>query len=95
MDDRYLGAKTSDPTVDNDGNPLQMGAKYWFYNPADPLQNKMKVYDLGLGVWVNDSFVPTSHTGMSNLDSDDHLQYLTVQRMNTALAFKLNFYGGQ
>jgi hypothetical protein len=42
FDDRYLGAKASDPTVDNDGNPLLAGATYWnttssvlkFYNGA-------------------------------------------------------------
>lgn len=29
FDDRYLGAKASDPTVDNDGNALITGALYW------------------------------------------------------------------
>ena len=29
FDDRYLGAKATDPTTDNDGNPLQTGALYW------------------------------------------------------------------
>ena len=29
FDDRYLGAKTSAPTVDNDGNALITGALYW------------------------------------------------------------------
>jgi hypothetical protein len=29
FDDRYLGAKSSPPTVDNDGNPLITGALYW------------------------------------------------------------------
>lgn len=29
FDDRYLGSKTSDPTVDNDGNTLLVGALYW------------------------------------------------------------------
>jgi hypothetical protein len=29
FDDRYLGVKTSDPTVDNDGDPLQVGALYF------------------------------------------------------------------
>lgn len=40
FDDRYLGAKAADPTVDNDGNPLIVGALY-FNNVA----NVMKVYD--------------------------------------------------
>lgn len=29
FDDRYLGAKNSPPTTDNDGNPLLIGALYW------------------------------------------------------------------
>ncbi|HEY9817827.1 MAG TPA: hypothetical protein V6D20_18790, partial [Candidatus Obscuribacterales bacterium] len=29
FDDRYLGSKASDPTLDNDGNPLMEGALYW------------------------------------------------------------------
>lgn len=29
FDDRYLGAKAADPTVDNDGNALLTGALYW------------------------------------------------------------------
>jgi polygalacturonase len=29
FDDRYLGAKSSAPTVDNDGDPLLVGALYW------------------------------------------------------------------
>ena len=40
FDDRYLGQKTSDPTVDNDGNALVAGALY--FNTTDDI---MKVYD--------------------------------------------------
>ena len=29
FDDRYLGSKVSDPSVDNDGNALLVGALYW------------------------------------------------------------------
>jgi len=39
FDDRYLGAKSSDPSVDNDGNALITGALY--FNSSD---NAMKVY---------------------------------------------------
>jgi hypothetical protein len=40
FDDRYLGAKASDPTLDNDGDALITGALY--FNTVDDL---MKVYD--------------------------------------------------
>ena len=39
FDDRYLGAKASDPTVDNDGDALITGAMYF-----DSSNNVMKVY---------------------------------------------------
>ncbi len=35
FDDRYLGAKTTPPTVDNDGNPLIVGALYWNSNNSE------------------------------------------------------------
>lgn len=41
FDDRYLGAKTSNPTLDNDGNALVQGALY--YRSTAPIG--MKVYD--------------------------------------------------
>jgi len=40
FDDRYLGTKTSDPTLDNDGNALVAGALYF-----STTENVMKVYD--------------------------------------------------
>ena len=40
FDDRYLGVKASDPTVDNDGDPLVEGMLY-FSSTA----NEMRVYD--------------------------------------------------
>jgi len=93
FDDRYLGSKTSDPVLDNDGNPLAMGALYYYTNP-DPLLNKLKIYDSALAVWTAVGFVPTAHTGLSGLEADDHPQYLTQQRLNAAIQSKLFFYGG-
>jgi len=40
FDDRYLGAKSSPPTVDNDGDPLLTGALYW-----NTVVNQMFVWD--------------------------------------------------
>jgi hypothetical protein len=45
FDDRYLGAKSGPPTVDNDGNTLLVGAIYW-----DTTEGKMYVWS-GT-VWV-------------------------------------------
>jgi hypothetical protein len=40
FDDVYLGAKASDPTLDNDGNALVEGQLYW-----NTSSNSLKVYD--------------------------------------------------
>ena len=47
FDDKYLGSKSSDPTVDNDNNALIDGALYY-----DTVQNKLKIYDLGNTQWT-------------------------------------------
>ena len=46
FDDLYLGAKSSDPALDNDGNALADGALY--FNTTD---NLLQVYDLGNTTW--------------------------------------------
>ena len=46
FDDRYLGSKLTEPTLDNDGNALQDGALYF-----NTTTNEMKVYDLGGVQW--------------------------------------------
>ena len=48
FDDRYLGFFASDPTLDNDGNPLADGAIYW-----NTTINSLKFYDLGNSAWVD------------------------------------------
>jgi hypothetical protein len=52
FDDRYLGAKASDPTLDNDGNALLTGALYW-----NTTANEMRVYSGS--AWVT-SYLPAS-----------------------------------
>ena len=46
FDDRFLGAKATDPTLDNDGNALTDGALYF-----DTTNDIMKVYDLTNTTW--------------------------------------------
>lgn len=52
FDDRYLGAKASDPTLDNDGNPLQTGAVYF-----NTTSNVTKYYN-GTTWQIGDGFTP-------------------------------------
>lgn len=47
LDDRYLGAKTSDPLLDNDGNPILIGALYF-----NSVTGQMRVYNSG-NFWSN------------------------------------------
>jgi hypothetical protein len=47
FDDKYLGAKAANPTLDNDGNALQDGAVYW-----NNVALEWRVYDLGTTSWV-------------------------------------------
>ena len=47
FDDRYLGAKSSDPTLDNDGDALIDGALYF-----NTTVNRTKIYDLGNTSWL-------------------------------------------
>lgn len=53
FDDRYLGSKSSNPTLDNDGNALLTGAIYW--NTVTP---EMRVYTGS--AWVSVSNTATS-----------------------------------
>jgi len=61
FDDDFLGSKSSNPSVDNDGNALADGALYF-----DTTNNVMKVYDLGNTVWKQ--LVPTS-SQQTNIDA--------------------------
>ena len=57
FDDRYLGSKTSDPSVDNDGNALLIGALY--FNTTDGV---MKVYTASGWIAASSASVATLAT---------------------------------
>lgn len=57
FDDRYLGSKTSDPTLDNDGDTLLTGALY--YNSS---ANNMRFYN-GVSWDVLQNYTHPDHTG--------------------------------
>jgi len=85
FDDRYLGSKTSDPTVDNDGNALVSGSLY-FNSSA----NEMRVYD-GAN-WIaatsagNSSMLEYKYTATANQTtfsgSDDSSNTLSYTQNN-------------
>ena len=68
FDDRYLGSKSSNPTVDNDGNALVTGALH--FNTTD---NVMKVYS-GSG-WIAITAEGTSTLNISATTSTDASTY--------------------
>ena len=61
FDDAYLGAKSSNPSVDNDGNALADGALYF-----DTANDVMKVYNLSNTTWLQ--LTPTV-TNQNNINS--------------------------
>ena len=68
FDDRYLGSKTSDPTLDNDGNALLTGALYW-----NSTAGEMRVYS-GTA-WVA-AYLPAS--GYATLTGTETLTNKTI-----------------
>jgi multidrug efflux pump subunit AcrA (membrane-fusion protein) len=76
FDDRYLGAKSSDPTLDNDGDALVAGALY--FNSVD---NAMRVYTGS--VWVDAYAAGTTFLAKANNLSD--LTNVATARQNLDL----------
>ena len=98
FDDRYLGAKASDPTVDNDGDPLNAGDLY--YNTTSSV---MKVYTGTVwvvayvpGDAVNISFTPYSTIAATNVQTA--VQELTDEKLNLTggtMTGNITFNAGQ
>jgi hypothetical protein len=62
FDDRYLGPKSSDPTLDNDGNALLTGALYF-----NTVSNKLKVYTGSAWIFQANSGANSDITSLSGL----------------------------
>ena len=61
FDDKYLGSKSSNPSLDNDGNALTDGALY--FNTVD---NRIKIYDLGTTTWL---YIAPSSSDQSSINT--------------------------
>jgi hypothetical protein len=58
FDDRWLGAKAANPTLDNDGNALLTGAAYW-----NTVSNQIRIWTGS--AWVVQTFIPTAASGVT------------------------------
>ena len=79
FDDRYLGAKSTGPTLDNDGNALLTGALYW--NTVNT-----SLYVWTGSVWDQAAFNITG-TGVSSFNTRTGGVTLTSGDVTTALGF--------
>lgn len=84
--DLYLGAKTADPTVDNDGDALQTGALY--YNSVDKI---FKVYNgSSFIVAINVSTpISVSNGGTGAINAADARLNLNAEEAGTSLALAI------
>jgi len=73
FDDRYLGAKSTNPTVDNDNEPLIVGALYW------------NIPNSEMRTWVGTSWVQTLPTeGVTSFNGRIDAVILTKSDIETA-----------
>jgi hypothetical protein len=81
FDDRYLGAKSSAPTLDNDGNTLLVGALYF-----NTTTNEMKVWDGS--TWLN-AYASLSGALLATNNLSD-LNNTATARTNLGVAIGVN-----
>jgi len=82
FDDRYLGSKSSAPTVDNDGNTLLVGAIYW-----NSTLNNMYVWSGSVWVQIATTSVYTAPTiGSTTINSGTTYTTITGLTLSGGLA---------
>jgi len=84
FDDTYLGAKSSAPTLDNDGNALQDGALYF-----DTVLNRMYVYDLGTTAWLATALT-TAEVAQVDIVADNIADVSAVAAIDTDVSTVAN-----
>ena len=78
FDDKYLGSKTSAPTVDNDGDALTDGALYF-----NTTSNIMFVYDLGSTTWLQLTLTSSNQTNVNTVAAN-------ITNVNTVAGISAN-----
>jgi len=82
FDDRYLGSKSSPPTVDNDGNTLLVGAIYW-----NSTLNNMYVWSGSTWVQIATTSVYTAPTlGTTSIGSGATISTINALTLSGGLA---------
>jgi hypothetical protein len=82
FDDRYLGSKSTAPTVDNDGNTLLVGAIYW-----NDVLNNMYVWSGSTWVQIATTSVYTAPTlGSTTIGSGATVSTITALTLSGGLA---------
>jgi hypothetical protein len=82
FDDRFLGAKASDPATDNDGNPLQVGALY--FNTTSAV---MRVWTGS--AWVNAVDTPYNWTGPIAISASSASPALFITQLGSGDVLRL------
>lgn len=77
FDDRFLGAKNAAPTLDNDGNALQVGALYWDTQLT------------GMQVWSGSAWVDLA----DNVVSEESARVLSDQQLLEAVSYATDLAG--
>lgn len=84
FDDRWLGPKAANPTLNNDGAALLTGAAYW--NTAS---NQIRIWTGS--AWVIQTFIPTAASGVT-VAADSGVSETDVQFALEELAAPANLY---
>jgi hypothetical protein len=86
FDRRYLGAKSTPPTVDNEGDPLIVGALYY-----DENEFAMKVWTGS--AWINAADSPYSWTGPISISASSASPALLITQLGSGDVLRLNDEG--
>lgn len=87
FDDRFLGAKSSDPSLDNDGDPLVAGQLY--YNTVELV---LKVYTGA--AWINAVDTPYNWTGPISVSASSASPAFLITQLGSGDVLRLNDEAG-